>query len=139
MRIHLERRYRFSASHLYWRTEWTEEENRRAFGRCATRPGHGHNYRMHLTVRGEVDETTGFIVDLAELDRRVHEHVLEALDHRHVNEAVEAFQAGGKIPSSENLVTWIAERLEGQLPEGVSLRRVRLAEDEDLAAVWERE
>src|SRR5919205_1599583 len=68
MKIALERRYRFSASHLYRRPEWSEAENRARFGKCANLPGHGHNYRLYVTVRGEVDPVTGFVVDLGRLD-----------------------------------------------------------------------
>lgn len=135
--IRLTRRYRFSASHLYRRPEWSEEENRARFGKCANLPGHGHNYRLYLTVAGEPDRETGFVVDLPELDRLVAAEVVDRLDHRHVNEAVREFGAGGEIPSSENLVRWILGRLAAALPAGVELVRVRLEEDEDLAAEWE--
>lgn len=137
MRIRLERRYRFSASHLYRRPEWSDEENLARFGKCSNLPGHGHNYRLFVTVAGEPDPRTGFVVDLPELDRVVAERVVEVLDHRHVNHAVAEFEDGGEIPSSENLVRWIHERLAaGALPEGVELVRLRLEEDEDLAGEW---
>jgi 6-pyruvoyltetrahydropterin/6-carboxytetrahydropterin synthase len=136
MTIRLERRYRFSASHLYRRPEWSEEENRRHFGKCANLPGHGHNYRLYLTVSGDPDPRTGFVVDLGALDALVKAEVLEVLDHRHLNEAVPEFASGRHIPSSENLVGWIRERLDGRLPAGAELVRLRLEEDEDLAAEW---
>lgn len=140
MSMSLERRYRFSASHLYRRPDWDEEANRRAFGKCANLPGHGHNYRLAVTVTGEVDAETGFLVDLAELDRIVDEQVIQVLDHQHLNSAVEEFRTEGgrvgKIPSSENLVAWVRDRLEAALPPGVVLVRVRVAEDDDLAAEW---
>lgn len=134
--LHLERRYRFSSSHLYRRAEWTEEENRRCFGKCANLPGHGHNYRLFVTVTGSVDPATGFLVDLMDLDRAVRERVLEPLDHQHLNTAVADFREGGKIPSSENLILWIQRELVSGLPEGVELAKLRLEEDEDLAAEW---
>ena len=68
MKIALERRYRFSASHLYRRPDWSEAENRARFGKCANLPGHGHNYRLYVTVGGEIDPATGFVVDLGALD-----------------------------------------------------------------------
>jgi len=134
--IRLTRRYRFSASHLYRRPEWSEEENRARFGKCANLPGHGHNYRVYVTVAGEPDAATGFVVDLAALDGVVAAEVVERLDHRHLNEAVPEFGDGREIPSSENLVRWIRGRLEGRLPAGVELVGVRVEEDEDLAAEW---
>lgn len=137
MKLHLERRYRFSASHLYWRSEWSEERNRAVFGKCSLRPGHGHNYRLYLTVTGDLDAATGYLVDLGLLDALVHRNVIEAVDHRHLNEALPRFKEGSQIPTTENLVAWIVETLTEALPTGVHLRRVRLEEDEDLAALWE--
>jgi len=136
MPIQLERRYRFSASHLYRRPDWSEEENRRRFGKCANLPGHGHNYRLYVTVTGEPDPETGFVVDLGAIDRLVTTEVLEPLDHHHLNEAVDEFGPGQSIPSSENVIRWIARRLTGQIPGGARLARLRLEEDEDLAAEW---
>lgn len=136
MRLRLERRYRFSASHLYRRSEWSEEENRARFGKCANLPGHGHNYRLFVTVAGEVDPRTGFIVDLGALDAVVQRQIVEALDHQHLNSALPEFADGGQIPSSENLVRWIQRRLERELPGGAELVGLRLEEDEDLAAEW---
>lgn len=134
MKVRLERRYRFSASHLYRRPEWSEEENRARFGRC-TNP-HGHNYRLYVQVAGEPHPATGFIVDLADLDRLVTNQVLDRLDHQHLN-ALPEFAEGGLIPSSESLVAWIHRALAPALPPGVELVRLRVEEDEDLAAVWE--
>jgi 6-pyruvoyltetrahydropterin/6-carboxytetrahydropterin synthase len=136
MPLRLERTYRFSASHLYRRPEWSEEENRRRFGKCAIPPGHGHNYRLTVVVAGEPDSRTGFVVDLGELDAVVERTVLEPLDHRHLNEAVAEFAPGGRIPSGESLVVWIRERLLAALPAGCRLAAVRVAEDDDLAASW---
>ncbi|MDY7095649.1 MAG: 6-carboxytetrahydropterin synthase [Acidobacteriota bacterium] len=141
MRVRLERRYRFCASHLYRREEWSEEENRARFGACANLPGHGHNYRLYVTVAGSVDRATGFMVDLPALDALVQEEVITQLDHQHLNHAVPEFGPGGEIPTSENLILWIHERLSsglGSLGGGgeVELLRLRLEEDEDLAAEW---
>jgi len=136
MNVRLERRYRFSASHLYRRPDWTEEENRTRFGKCANLPGHGHNYRLFVTVLGVVDEATGFVVDLGALDALVTARILETLDHQHLNTAVSQFAQGGSIPTSENLIGWIHAQLQDALPRGVELAKLRLEEDEDLAAEW---
>ena len=129
MRVRLERRFRFSASHLYRRPDWSEEENRARFGNCANLPGHGHNYRLFVTVEGEIDPRTGFIVDLGALDSTVAAKVVDRLDHQHLNSALPEFAE--KIPSSENLILWIL----GQL-QGLPVVKLRLEEDEDLAAEW---
>jgi 6-pyruvoyltetrahydropterin/6-carboxytetrahydropterin synthase len=136
MKISLERRYRFSASHLYRRPEWDEEANRARFGKCANLPGHGHNYRLYVTVRGEVDPETGFVVDLGRLDALVQEKVVERLDHQHLNSALPEFGPGREIPSSENLIRWIHRELADGLPAETEIARLRLEEDEDLAAEW---
>jgi 6-pyruvoyltetrahydropterin/6-carboxytetrahydropterin synthase len=89
-----------------------------------------------VTVSGPVDPATGFVIDLGLLDRLVTAQVVERLDHQHLNAALEDFREGGAIPSSENLLAWILRQLDGQLPAGVRLDRLRLEEDEDLAAEW---
>ena len=137
MPIRLQRVYRFSASHLYRRPDWSDQENLLRCGKCARLPGHGHNYRLTVTVVGEIDPRTGFVVDLGALDRLVLERVLDPLDHRHLNEAVPEFGAGREIPSSENLALWIRDRLRPALPDGCRLRALRVAEDDDLAAEWD--
>ena len=138
MQIRLDRRYRFSAGHLYRRPEWSEEENQANFGKCAILPGHGHNYRLFVRVSGAVHPKTGFVVDLPALDQCVQEQVIDRLDHRHINEAIPEFAPGKLIPSSENLLIWIHARLEDSLPSGTQLESLRLEEDEDLAAEWVR-
>jgi len=132
----LERRYRFSASHLYRRPEWSDEENRTRFGKCANLPGHGHNYRLFVTVRGPLAPETAFIADLGRLDALVARLVVDRLDHQHVNAALPEFAAGGVNPSSEALVGWIRDQLVPALPPEIALVRLRLEEDEDLAAEW---
>jgi 6-pyruvoyltetrahydropterin/6-carboxytetrahydropterin synthase len=132
----LERRYRFSASHLYRRPDWTEEENRRRFGKCANLPGHGHNYRLWVTLEGPVDPATGFVVDLGVLDTLIAARILDRLDHQHLNAALPEFGEGKAIPTSENLIRWILDQLAGHLPPGTTLVKLRLEEDEDLAAEW---
>lgn len=136
MTLELHRVYRFSASHLYRRPDWSEEENQLRFGKCARLPGHGHNYRLTVSVAGEVDAATGFVVDLGLLDRLVSDRVIQPLDHTHLNESVSEFAPGGEIPSSENLAIWIRTRLESALPAGCRLAGIRVAEDDDLAAEW---
>ena len=134
--VRLVRAYRFAASHLYRRPEWSEEENRRRFGACATEPGHGHNYRLEIALEGEPDRETGFVADLPALDALVRRLVVEELDHRHINHAILEFAPGGRIPSCENLVLWIVSVLERELPGGARLEGVRLFESEDLGAEW---
>lgn len=124
MKIALTRRYWFPASHRLFRTDWSEAENRRAFGKCANLHGHGHNYVMEITVTGPVDGETGMIVNLAALDEFVRMRVLEEFDHANLNEQVREFR--DCIPTTENLCRVIFNRLAG-LPEGC-IERVRIEE-----------
>lgn len=126
----LTRKVRFSAAHRYWRPEWDEERNRRVFGKCSNPHGHGHNYLLEVTVEGEVDPRTGFVIDLGVFDELLETEVIFPLDHRHLNHRVERFGPGGEIPTSENLAAYLWQRLVEGLPTGVRLRRLRLHEDD---------
>lgn len=127
--IYLTRKSEFSASHYYHNPQWSEEENRRVFGKCANLNGHGHNYTLEVTVKGEVDSTTGFVVDLKELKEILNREVVDAMDHRHLNKEVPEFAA--KIPTTENIAIAIWQRLNEKL-NVAKLHRVRLYEMPDL-------
>jgi 6-pyruvoyltetrahydropterin/6-carboxytetrahydropterin synthase len=128
----LTRAVRFSAAHRYWRPDWTEAENRRVFGACANPVGHGHDYVLEVTVRGAVDPDTGFSADLGALDAVLRREVVEPLDHQHINHAVAAFREGGRIPTCENLLAWLWDRIAPAVPGGAQLQRLRLREGLDL-------
>jgi 6-pyruvoyltetrahydropterin/6-carboxytetrahydropterin synthase len=127
----LTRIVRFSAAHRYHRPEWSEERNRETFGACSNEHGHGHNYRLEVTVAGVPDAETGFCVDLGDLDRILREEVVDRLDHRHLNYAVPEFAPGGRIPSTENLAHFLWRRIAPRIP-SARLVRLRLHEDVDL-------
>jgi 6-pyruvoyltetrahydropterin/6-carboxytetrahydropterin synthase len=127
--VYLTRRAEFSASHYYHNPEFTPEENRRIFGKCNNPHGHGHNYTLEVTVKGEVDGRSGFVVDLKQLKEVMNREVLDAFDHRHLNEEVAEFKK--QIPTSENLAISIWKRLEPKL-KVAKLHRVRLYETPDL-------
>ena len=127
--IYLTRKCEFSASHFYHNPQWSEEQNRRAFGKCANLNGHGHNYTLEVTVKGEVDPVTGFVVDLKELKDILNREVVDAMDHRHLNKEVPEFAT--RIPTSENIAVAIWQRLDQRL-NVAKLHRVRLYELPDL-------
>jgi 6-pyruvoyltetrahydropterin/6-carboxytetrahydropterin synthase len=129
--ILLTRKAEFSASHYYWNDAWSAEENERVFGKCANRNGHGHNYTLEVTVAGEVDSVTGFVVDLKQLKDTLEKEVVSAYDHRHLNLEVPEFATA--IPTAENIAVAIWKRLEGKIP-GAKLHRVRVYEMADLFA-----
>ena len=127
--IYLTRKCEFSASHFYHNPQWSEEENLRTFGKCANLNGHGHNYTLEVTVKGEIDPVTGFVVDLKKLKDILNREVVGAMDHRHLNKEVPEFAT--KIPTSENIAIAIWQRLEQKL-KVAKLHRVRLYELPDL-------
>ena len=132
----LTREVRFSSAHRYHRPEWSDERNRETFGACANPHGHGHRYRLEVTVGGEVDPETGFAADLAALDDILRRMVVEPLDHQHLNHVVTEFAPGARIPTTENLLIWLWPRITGALPTGARLVRMRLQEDEGLFAEY---
>lgn len=129
--ILLTRKAEFSASHFYWNEAFTPEENQRVFGKCANRNGHGHNYTLEVTVEGEVDAATGFVVDLKQLKDVMDREVVQIYDHRHLNLEIPDFKQ--TIPTTENIAVAIWRRLETKL-EGARLHRVRVYEMPDLFA-----
>lgn len=136
--IFLTRRATFSASHYYWNEAWTKEKNEQVFGRCANRNGHGHNYTLEVTVVGEPDAVTGFVVDLKWLKDVIEAQVLSAWDHRHLNLEVEEFAPGKMMPTSENMAIAAWSRLEPavQATAGVRLSRIRIYETAEIFAEY---
>ena len=129
--ILLTRKAEFSSSHYYWSDQLSEQENLRLFGKCANRNGHGHNYTLEVTVEGEVDKVSGFVVDLKALKDIMEREVVRVYDHRHLNLEVPEFRDA--IPTTENIAIAIWKRLEGKIA-GARLHRVRVYEMPDLFA-----
>jgi 6-pyruvoyltetrahydropterin/6-carboxytetrahydropterin synthase len=129
--ILLTRRAEFSAAHYYWNQDWDEAENQRVFGKCSNRNGHGHNYTLEVTVRGEVSPLTGFVVDLKQLKDVIHREVVDVYDHRHLNLEIPEFR--NRVPTVENIALSVWERLDGKI-DGARLERVRVYETPDLYA-----
>jgi 6-pyruvoyltetrahydropterin/6-carboxytetrahydropterin synthase len=136
--IFLTRRATFSASHYYWNEGWSAAENEKAFGKCANRNGHGHNYTLEVTVAGEPDPVTGFVVDLKWLKGVMEREVLAAYDHRHLNLEVDEFKAGRLIPTTENIAVAAWKRLEPAVTRagGAQLSRVRVYETPEIFAEY---
>lgn len=122
--IALGRRYRFAASHRLHSQALSKDENWRVYGKCNNPYGHGHNYVVEISVSGEADPTTGMIVNLADLDGFVEHEVIEAFDHKSLNEDVAAFQ--DRVPTTENICIEIFDRLK-HFPHA-NLERVRVEE-----------
>jgi len=124
LHVELGRRYRFAASHRLHSAQLSEMENARIYGKCNNPYGHGHNYTVEVRFSGAIDPATGMITSLADLDSFVNERVIEAFDHRSLQDEVPAFREA--VPTTENLCIEIFQRLES-FPKA-TLEAVRLEE-----------
>lgn len=133
--VHITRKEHFSAAHKLWREEWTVEKNAAVFGKCSNPNWHGHNYNLYVTVKGNPNPETGFVVDLKLLSQLIKEHVLDQLDHKNINLDV-AFMAG-KMASTEILTVEIWNQLEPKIAAlGCKLHAVKLFETENNSAEY---
>ena len=128
--IYITRRETFNAAHRLFRPEWDDIKNFEVFGKCANPLWHGHNYVLFVTVKGQVNPQTGFLVNLKQLSSIISKRVLEKLDHKNLNLEVD-FMAG-RIPSTENLAIAIWEQLEEPVQQlGAMMHCVKLHETEN--------
>lgn len=125
-RVRVTRSVHFSSAHRLHRDDWSAEQNEKYFGDCGNPNWHGHNYDMDVTVEGEVDPESGFVMNLKELRDQVTRLVLEDVDHRNLNLEVPWLE--GVNPTTENVVVAIWHRLKPEMPEGVDLVRIVLRE-----------
>jgi 6-pyruvoyltetrahydropterin/6-carboxytetrahydropterin synthase len=129
----LTRTVSFHAEHRLYRPEWSESRNREVFGPVMEPPGHGHDYRCGITVEGPLQDG-GMIIDLALLDGIIEREVLSPFAGKHLNLDVPEFASGKTLPTCEAIATYVFRRIVGRLPAGVTLVRVRIAEDSTLYA-----
>jgi 6-pyruvoyltetrahydropterin/6-carboxytetrahydropterin synthase len=128
------RRESFNAAHQLRDPGLSDEENQRQFGKCANL--HGHNYVLEVVVAGQIDQATGYVLDLKRLSDVICRQIIEDVDHRNLNTDVPWLE--GRIPTAENLALAFWARIHPELPEG-SLRSVRLWEtDKNWAEVGDR-
>jgi 6-pyruvoyltetrahydropterin/6-carboxytetrahydropterin synthase len=134
MAVLLTRTVTFHAWHRYYKPEWSEARNREIFGALADPPGHGHEYQCAITVSGPLDQGAGMIMDLGILDQIIREEVLERLAGKHINLDIPAFGYGKMLPTCEAIAAYLYPRIAARLTDGVTLERVRIAEDPTLYA-----
>jgi 6-pyruvoyltetrahydropterin/6-carboxytetrahydropterin synthase len=117
----------FSAAHRLAHTQLSDEENTEIYGKCARPHGHGHNYHLEVTVKGQIDSRTGMIVDLSALNQAVESHVLEQFDHTFLNKDIAYFAQ--VVPTAENIALYISNLLRSPIQElGAMLYKVKLIE-----------
>lgn len=124
--IYLTRIEHFNAAHKLYNPQWDKERNERVFGKCANENWHGHNYELHVTIKGEVVRDTGFLFDVKILSLLINEFVIEKLDHKNLNVDVEFMK--DQMCSTENLAIAIWAQLSPHLPREVSLHCIKLYE-----------
>lgn len=131
----LTRKYEFPASHRLYNPAWSDEENARVFRACNNPNGHGHNYDLEVTVKGQPAERTGMVVDIYALDEVVKRVVLDKVDHKNLNVDVDFMQ--GLIPTAENITWAIWQQLKDHIPAPAQLARLRLVETKNnFAEYW---
>ena len=124
--IYLTRAEHFNAAHKLYNPAWSKERNEEVFGLCANENWHGHNYELFVTVKGEVDSDTGFLMDVKKLKTLIKDVVLEKLDHKNLNLDVDFL--ANKMCSTENLAAAIWQQLQPHLPGEVKLHCIKLYE-----------
>jgi 6-pyruvoyltetrahydropterin/6-carboxytetrahydropterin synthase len=124
MKAHLSRRYLFSASHRLHSESMSEQANQQTYGKCNNPYGHGHNYTIQITVSGQVDEKTGMVCNLTDLDTFIEREVLARYDHENLNMLPEFSQ---QVPTTENLCIHIYEIVQRGFHQA-HLERVRIEE-----------
>lgn len=129
--VTISKKFEFSASHRYWREDWSDEKNFEHFDLCVSPYGHGHNYELHVSVSGPIDQDTGMIINLAHLKKQVNE-ILEHFDHKYLNVDTPFFK--NKIPTTENIALELFDQVDKKVtrPGGLVLKHIRLYERYDL-------
>ncbi len=128
--IYTTRRERFNAAHRLFRPEWTDEKNREVFGKCSNPLWHGHNYILYITIKGEINPETGFLVNLSDLSDAINTCIIEKVDHKNLNLEVEFMK--GRLVSTENIAVAIWEQLAPQINKlGAELHCIKVVETEN--------
>lgn len=128
--IYITRRERFNAAHRLFRSDYSEEKNLEVFGKCSNPNWHGHNYELFVTVKGEINPETGFLVNLKKLSKIIRDTVIQKLDHKNINLEVDFMK--GKLASTENLAVGMWEELKPLISElNAQLHCVKVVESEN--------
>lgn len=132
--VYLTRIERFNAAHKLWVKEWTEAKNLEVFGKCANKNWHGHNYKLHVTVKGQPDPTTGFVMDAKKLSTLIRKHITDKVDHSNLNLDVD-FIPDNIQPTTENILILFWQQLLPHI-KGCELHCIKLEETETIYAEY---
>ncbi|MDI9355809.1 MAG: 6-carboxytetrahydropterin synthase [Chitinophagaceae bacterium] len=100
--VYVSRKEHFNAAHMLFNPDWTEEKNDEVFGLCANKNWHGHNFELVVTVCGEPDIHTGFVVDMKRLGNLIQQHIIQEVDHKNLN--IDVGFLKGKMPTCEIVI-----------------------------------
>ena len=120
MKVTINRKAHFNAAHRLHNPNWSEEKNREIFGKCSNPNYHGHNYELIVSVKGEIDPESGFVMNLDVLRRIIEDEVEEYLDHKNLNLDIEYFK--NINPTAENIVVLIWNRVRAKLDNALQLK-----------------
>ncbi|GGF87235.1 6-carboxytetrahydropterin synthase [Paenibacillus abyssi] len=129
--VFLSRKLYFSAAHRYRIEDWSDEKNRQVFGLCSNPNGHGHDYTLEVMVKGQIDERSGIVVNISDIDKVVKQLINEEFDGKFLNVEHPYFEAN--IPTTENIVNYLWNSLENRMI-GCELHKIRLHENHYLLA-----
>ncbi|MBM4176459.1 MAG: 6-carboxytetrahydropterin synthase [Ignavibacteria bacterium] len=127
MKVYLTRKTHFAAAHRLFNPNYSDEQNKETFGLCSNPNYHGHNYNLEVTVEGEPDPETGYVIDLKYLKKILNENIIDHVDHKNLNVEVDFLE--GINPTVENLCIAFWKQLENKIPNG-KLHAIKLYESE---------
>lgn len=128
MKVKVTRRETFNAAHRLYHKNWSDEKNKEVFGKCSNANFHGHNYQLFVSVEGEIDAVTGYVIDINILKNIIKKEIVEVLDHKNLNLDIEAFQDTN--PTAENIAVFIFNTLKKHIDSSYQLS-VKLYETEN--------
>ena len=122
--IYLTKQYKFCAAHKYWNKDWSDQKNIEVFDEDVK--VHGHNYTLSITVRGEINNSSGFIVDIKKLNKIVSKYIIDIFDHSQIEKDIDWFK--NKQPSTENMLVFMWGEIVDRIPSGAILHCIKLRE-----------
>ncbi len=120
MRVQVNRKAHFNAAHRLYNPKWTPEKNEQVFGLCNNHNFHGHNYNIIVSVTGELDAETGYVIDMKILKQVIKTQVTDKLDHKNLN--LDVIEFTGVIPTAENIVVICYNLIKEALPSNLDIK-----------------
>ena len=122
--IYLTKQYKFCAAHKYWNKDWSDQKNIEVFDEDVK--VHGHNYTLSITVKGKINNGSGFIVDIKKLNKIISQYIINIFDHSQIEKDIDWFK--NKQPSTENMLIFMWDEIVDRIPSGAILHCIKLRE-----------